>query len=141
MTYTRLGDLLVGSGAITKQQLDQALARQKENGKRLGTILVEEGVVTEKQVMEALMTQLGLEYVDLNAADIPADMAKLLPRNIARKYQVVPVRASRTELGLAMADPLNFMAIEEVAAATHRQSPPRRRWSGQCRTSTPARAP
>lgn len=121
MTYTKLGDLLVGSGTITKQQLDRALAEQKENGKRLGAILVEDGVITEKQVMEALMTQLGLEYVDLNAADIPADMAKLLPRNIARKYQVVPVRATRSELWLAMADPLNFMAIEEVSAATHRQ--------------------
>ena len=121
MTYTRLGDLLVGSGAITKEQLEAALRKQKENGKRLGAILVEDGIITEKQVIEALMTQLGLEFVDLNAADIPADMAKLLPRNIAQKYQVVPVRANRSELWLAMADPLNFMAIEAVSAATHRQ--------------------
>ena len=121
MTYTRLGDLLVGSGAITRKQLEDALDRQKESGKRLGTILVESGAVTEKQVIEALMTQLGLDYVDLNSAEISPDMAQLLPKNLARKYQVVPVRATRTELYLAMADPLNFMAIEEVAAATHRQ--------------------
>ena len=121
MTYTRLGDLLVGSGAITRAQLDEALERQKGSGKRLGAILVESGAVTERQVIEALMTQLGLDYVDLNAADLSPEMAQLLPRNIAQKYQVVPVRATRTELYLAMADPLNFMAIEEVAAATHRQ--------------------
>ena len=121
MTYMRLGDLLVASGAITRAQLDAALEQQKTSGKRLGSILIDNGIVTEKQVIEALMAQLGLDYVDLNAADIPAEMARILPRNIAQKYQVVPVRATRTELYLAMADPLNFMAIEEVAAATHRQ--------------------
>lgn len=121
MTYTRLGDLLVGRGAITREQLEQALRRQKEDGRRLGTILVEDGAITEKQVIEALQAQLGLEYVDLDAVDIPAGMARLLPRNIAQRHQVVPLRASRAELYLVMADPLNFMAIEEAAAATHRQ--------------------
>ncbi len=121
MKYTRLGDLLVGSGAITKEQLSAALEKQKESGQRLGATLIESGVVTEKQVIEALMTQLGLDYVDLNTTELSADMAKLLPKNLAQKYQVVPIRATRTELYLAMADPLNFVAIEAVSAATHRQ--------------------
>ena len=121
MTYTRLGDLLVGSGTITQQQLEEALEEQKKSGKRLGTVLVENHIITEKQLIEALMIQLGLDYADLNAMELSPEMAQILPKNIAQKYQVVPVRATRSELYLAMADPLNFIAIEEVSAATHRQ--------------------
>jgi type IV pilus assembly protein PilB len=71
-------------------------------------------------MIEALMTQLGLDYIDLNAYQIPSEMAQLLPKGIAKKYMVVPVRANRNDIYLAMSDPLNFMAIEEVGAATHR---------------------
>lgn len=121
MKYTRLGDLLVGNGTITKEQLDQALALQKKNGKRLGDVLREAHIITENQVIEALMAQLGLEFIDLNAWEIPSEMAQLLPKSIARKHRVVPIRATRTELYLGMSDPLNFDAIEEVSAATRRQ--------------------
>lgn len=121
MKYTRLGDLLVGNGTITEEQLHQALALQKQNGKRLGDVLRDAHIITETQVIEALMAQLGLEFIDLNAWDIPSEMAQLLPKSIARKHRVVPVRATRTELYLGMSDPLNFDAIEEVSAATRRQ--------------------
>ncbi len=121
MKYTRLGDLLVGNGTITQQQLQEALAIQKQNGKRLGDVLRDNHIITENQVIEALMAQLGLEFIDLNAVTIGSDMAQLLPKSIAKKHKVVPVRATRTELYLGMSDPLNFTAIEEVGAATHRQ--------------------
>lgn len=121
MKYIRLGDLLVGNGTITVAQLEEALAIQKQNGKRLGTVLQEEGMITETQFIEALMTQLGLDFVDLNAYQISSEMAQMLPKSIARKHKVVPVKATRNELYLAMSDPLNFMAIEEVSAATKRQ--------------------
>lgn len=121
MKYTRLGDLLVGNGTITEEQLHQALALQKQNGKRLGDVLREANIITETQVIEALMAQLGLEFIDLNAWEISSEMAQLLPKSIARKHRVVPVRATRTELYLGMSDPLNFDAIEEVSAATRRQ--------------------
>ena len=121
MKYTKLGDLLVGSGTITEQQLQDALALQKKNGKRLGDILRDNHIITENQVIEALMTQLGLEFIDLNSYPISSEMAQLLPKSIAKKYQVVPVRATRTELYLGMSDPLNFAAIEAVRAATRRQ--------------------
>lgn len=120
MKYTRLGDLLVGNGTITQEQLQQALALQKQNGKRLGTVLQENNIITESQVIEALMTQLGLEFIDLNAYTVPSEMAQILPKGIAKKHKVVPVKATRTELYLAMSDPLNFMAIEEARAATRR---------------------
>lgn len=121
MKYTRLGDLLVGNGTITQEQLQEALHIQKQNGKRLGDILRDNQVITENQVIEALMTQLGLEFIDLNAYTISSEMAQILPKSIAKKYRVVPVRATRTEIYLGMSDPLNFAAIEEVGAATHRQ--------------------
>ena len=121
MKYTRLGDLLVGSGAITQQQLQQALAIQKENGKRLGDVLRDSHIITESQVIDALMAQLGLEFIDLNSASISSEMAQLVPKSLAKKHRVVPVRATRSELYLAMSDPLNFAAIEEVGAATRRQ--------------------
>ncbi len=121
MKYTRLGDLLVGNGTITQEQLQEALAMQKQNGKRLGDVLRDNHIITETQVIEALMTQLGLEFIDLNACTISSDMAQLLPKSIAKKHRVVPVRATRTELYLGMTDPLNFAAIEEVGAATRRQ--------------------
>lgn len=121
MKYTRLGDLLVGNGTITQEQLQEALKLQKENGKRLGDILRDNHIITENQVIEALMTQLGLEFIDLNAYTISAEMAQLVPKSIAKKHRVVPVRATRTELYLGMSDPLNFAAMEEVAAATRRQ--------------------
>ena len=121
MNYIRLGDLLVKSGAISEEQLTKALALQKESGgERLGTVLIENGMLTESQLIHALTTQIGVEYIDLNSCDIPADMAHILPKSIAKKYTVVPVRATRTDLYLAMADPLNFVAIEEVTAATRR---------------------
>lgn len=124
MKYIRLGDLLLRSGAITEEQLSEALALQKEKRERLGTVLIENGIIKESQLIEALTTQLGVEYIDLNSYEIPADMARLLPRSIAKKYQVVPVKATRTDVFLAMADPLNFVAIEEVAAATRRHVVP-----------------
>lgn len=124
MKYTRLGDLLVGNGTITQEQLQEALKLQKENGKRLGDILRDNHIITENQVIEALMTQLGLEFIDLNACTISAEMAQLVPKSIAKKHRVVPVRATRTELYLGMSDPLNFAAMEEVAAATRRQVVP-----------------
>ena len=120
MKYTRLGDLLVGNGTITQAQLQEALQLQKQNGKRLGEVLRDTCIITEEQVIEARMAQLGLEFIDRNAASISSDMAQLLPKSIAKKHRVVPVRATRTELYLAMADPLNFTAIEEVSAATRR---------------------
>lgn len=121
MKYIRIGDLLVKSGVITNEQLEEGLRLQKSSGKRLGTVLIENGFIKESQLINALVEQIGVEYIDLNLYDIPADMARIIPRGIAKKYTVVPVKATRTELYLAMADPLNFVAIEEVAAATRRR--------------------
>jgi type IV pilus assembly protein PilB len=120
MIYTRLGDILVENGTITQAQLKEGLALQKKTGMRLGEVLQEEGIVTEGQVIDALVAQLGLEFIDLNTFQIPSEMAQLLPKRLAEKHKVVPVKANHSDIYLAMADPLNFIAAEEVAAATGR---------------------
>lgn len=121
MKYIRLGDLLVKSGTITQEQLDEALKLQEDTGERLGTVLQKHGFITEKQLIDTLMSQLGVEFIDLNGYNIPSEMAQILPKNIAKKYGVVPVRVTRSDVYLAMADPLNFVAIEEVRSVTRRR--------------------
>lgn len=126
MKYWRLGDLLVSSGMITEKQLNDALAIQKSSGKgqRLGTVLIENGFITENQLIETLQMQLGVEFIDLNNTSIPPEMASVLPKNIAKKHMVIPVRVVGNDLYLAMVDPLNFITIEEVQAATRKKVVP-----------------
>ncbi|MBQ9004640.1 MAG: Flp pilus assembly complex ATPase component TadA [Eggerthellaceae bacterium] len=121
MRFARLGDLLVDAGVITEEQLMAALKSQKESKRRLGDELIQTGVITERQLIDALMMQLGVDYIDLSTTEIDPEMAQVLSKNIAKKYSVVPVRTRGDELYLAMADPLNFIATEEVRSATHRR--------------------
>ena len=121
MKYIRLGDLLVKSGTITQEQLNEALALQSGSGERLGTVLQRHGFITEKQLIDTLMDQLGVEFIDLNSFSIPPEMAQVLPKSVAKKYMVVPVRVTRADIHVAMADPLNFVAVEEVRTVTRRR--------------------
>lgn len=124
MAYKRIGDLLQGMGLITQDQVELALVQQKGSKKRLGQILIEMGFVTEQQMIEALELQLGINYIDLTRYVIPVEMAQVLSKNIARKNSVVPVKMERDTLYLAMSDPLNFPAIEEVKSATKKKVVP-----------------
>ena len=124
MTYTRLGDLLLSIGLITQEQLDHALEEQKNTKNRLGQELIEEKIITEQQLIDALMVQLGVEFVDLSSYSIAPYLAQLLSKNIAQKYGVVPVKLERDTLYIAMNDPLNFVAIEEVKKTTRKQVVP-----------------
>ena len=121
MAYMRLGDLLLSSGVISHEQLERALELQKESKERLGDVLVQSGIITEQQLIEALKIQLGVEFVDLTAVSIPVELAKYVPRTLAKKYCVVPVKLVRDTLYLAMSDPLDFIAQEEVKAASRKR--------------------
>lgn len=124
MAYKRLGDLLIAAGTISEEELNQGLARQKETKERLGTALINSGIITEDELIEALTMQLGIEFIDLTKINIPTELAQTLPKNIARQYQVVPVRVVKDELYLAMSDPMNFYAIEEVRKAVRKKVVP-----------------
>jgi len=119
-----MGDLLIDIGLITQKQLEIALESQKESKKRLGEALIDEGFITETQLIEALEMQLGIEFVDLGNFMIDSSMSHTVPKSIAKKYGVVPVRKDRDNLYLAMSDPLNFKAIEEARAATRQRIVP-----------------
>ena len=124
MAYKRLGDLLLAAGTINEEQLQRGLAIQKETKERLGEALLSHNIITEDQLIQALQMQLGIEFVDLTKVNIPIELAQLLPKNIAKQYNVVPVRAVKDELFLAMSDPMNFYAIEEVRKSTHKKVVP-----------------
>ena len=121
MAYKRLGDLLVAAGAITEKQLGEGLKLQKELKERLGTALIKGGIITEDELIEALQMQLGVEFVDLTKITIPTELAQVLPKNIAKQYGVVPVKLVKDELYLAMSDPMNFIAVEEVRKAVRKK--------------------
>ena len=121
MKYKRLGDLLLSVGLIDEDQLNKALQDQKTTKERLGTQLILNGYITESQLIEALQMQLGIEFIDLSKAVIEPQMSTLVPKTIARKYGVVPVRVDKDKLYLAMKDPMNFMAIEEVKTASRKR--------------------
>lgn len=124
MAYMRLGDLLISAGVIRPEQLNEALAIQKKTRERLGDVLTNNGIITEQQLIEALQMQLGVDFVDLTAVSIPLELARFVPRSIAKKYCVVPVKLQKDELYVAMSDPLNFEAQEEIKSASHKQVVP-----------------
>ncbi len=121
MAYKRLGDLLISAGLINEQQLERALELQSSTKQRLGTVLIENGIITEKQFINALEMQLGIEFADLSKVSIPLELSRAFSKNIARRYGIVPVAAEKDELYIAMSDPLNFVAIEEVKTATRKR--------------------
>ena len=124
MAYKRLGDILISVGLLTDEQLQSALQAQKKSGKKLGEVLVEGGYIKQSQLFDALQRQLGVEFIDLTSYTPPAELSRVLPRAIAKKYNVVPVRADSATLYLAMDDPLNFMAVEAAKTATRRKITP-----------------
>ncbi len=125
MAYMRLGDLLKSAGLIDETQLQKALEIQKQTKQRLGTVLIDSGIITEQDFIDAMSQQLGIKYVDLTKEHIPTEMARILPKNIAKKHSVVPLRLNKDELVLAMVDPMNFVAIDEVRTATRKRVSPR----------------
>lgn len=121
MAYKRLGDLLISAGLITEEDLQRALELQKTSKKRLGSVLTESGIITEQQLIEALEMQLGVEFIDLSKTILPPELAQVVPKSIAKRNSVVPVRLDKDAIYLAMSDPLNFLAVEEVKRVAQRR--------------------
>ena len=124
MRTKRLGDMLLELGLITQEQLKQALEFQSREKGRLGSILIEHNFITERQLIDALRMQLGIEYIDLTKVDIAPEMSRYVPKNLAKRMSIVPVRSSKDQLFLAMADPLNFMAVEEAQRTSRKRIVP-----------------
>lgn len=110
----RLGDLLYEAGLLTDAQLNKALSVHKKTGARLGRVLINLGYITEERMIEVLEIQLGMPHVNLENVRIPRDIAALIPESVAERYQVIPIACEGRFLTLAMADPTNFYAIDDV---------------------------
>lgn len=123
MTRKRLGDLLVESGLITKEQLEEAL-KDKAPDEKLGDALLRLGLITEQQLIEVLEFQLGVPHISIHQFAVDPDTVQLVPREIAKRYQVMPIRTENNQLFVAMADPMDYFAIEELRMATGYQIVP-----------------
>jgi len=114
----RLGDLLVAQGLISPIQLHEALREHRRSKERLGNVLTRQGLVSEEQLVEVLSKEHGLPSVAIDQYTITADVLALVPVHIARKYDVLPLARVDNALTLAMADPTNVVAMDEIAAMT-----------------------
>ncbi|MEG0258625.1 MAG: ATPase, T2SS/T4P/T4SS family [Lysinibacillus sp.] len=113
----RLGDLLVESGVITLEQLEYALKTKTKNEK-LGDFLIKENVLTEQQLIEVLEFQLGIPHIHLNQYSISPELLQLIPAELAKRANIMPIRREKNKLFIAMADPMDYFAIEEVRMTT-----------------------
>lgn len=113
-----LGDFLVESNLITRSQLNEARRIQRETGQRLGRVLVELGYVKEQDIVNALEFQLGITRVNLYDITLDRELLRAIPEHLARRYKAVPVKKEGSKLTVAMADPLNIMAVDDLRATT-----------------------
>ena len=127
-TRIRLGDVLIQKGIITEEQLTQALDEQKKAGGLLGETMVNMGMVSEDKLIDVLCEQLGIEYLDLRKVDdIPGDIVSLIPEDLIRKYTIMPIKMSLVQMNtlvVAMADPMNIYAIDDISIVTGLQIEP-----------------
>ena len=120
----RLGDLLVREGLIDNDQLARALQEQKGSNDKLGSILVKLNFVTEEKLIAFLSRQYGIQSITLSRLDVDPDVLKLVPEQIARKYEVLPIKREGNQLTLAMGDPTNVFALDDVGFMTNLQVVP-----------------
>ncbi len=113
-TRKKIGDLLVDKGYITPAVLEDALREQASTGKRIGAILVENGNITEDQLIDTISERLGIPQVSLSSMVLSPDVTQLISVETARRYTVIPIFVIGTTMTLAMADPLNIIALDEI---------------------------
>ena len=101
-------------GIITEEQLDKALVTQKQSGGLIGEILVSLGFAKEEDIAQALTGQYGFPYLPLSNYDIDPEMANIVPARVARQYMLMPIDKIGNNLTVAMSNPLNVQASEDV---------------------------
>ena len=136
----RLGEQLLAKGAITADQLDEALLQQTDSGRRLGEVLVEIGLLDERMLAEVLAEQYGFSVVDLRPVAPAADALELIPESLARGMMAIPVRRADNRLAVVVADPSYPGLVGEPATGRGRRGPPGRR-AGFARFAAPSTGP
>jgi type IV pilus assembly protein PilB len=123
----RIGDILVAAGAITEEQLEEALAHQKETGGKLGNTLLEMGFISQEMPITLLTQQLGIDYIELKGAKIEDNILHMVPEAMVAKYKILPIEIDPDNpniLKIAMSDPMDINAIDDIGLVTNMQVEP-----------------
>jgi len=110
----QLGELLIERGLLNQNQLDKALDMQKLKGGLIGEILVEMGYINEEDVAQTLTAQYGFPYLPLASYEINPEVITIVPGRVARQYLLMPIEKVGNNLTIAMSNPLNVQAVEDV---------------------------
>ncbi|MCX5705298.1 MAG: hypothetical protein NTZ92_04480 [Candidatus Omnitrophica bacterium] len=114
----QLGELLIERGILTQRQLEKALMVQRERGGLIGELIVELGFAKEEDIAQALTVQYGFPYLPLTNYEISSDIAAIIPARVARQYILIPVDKIGNNVSVAMSNPLNVQAIEDLELLT-----------------------
>jgi type IV pilus assembly protein PilB len=120
----QLGQILIELGFITPEQLETALEEHRKTPKSLGRVLIDLGMIKEADLVRALAEQVGLEFVDLNEFPIDATSTVLLPEALSRRYRAIPIGERDGRLLVAMSDPANVYALDDIRTITGRDVQP-----------------
>ncbi|THF82190.1 GspE/PulE family protein [Cohnella fermenti] len=124
LTRKKLGDLLIEAGLITEEQLHAVLEEQRMSKGRLGDLLISKSYVSEQQVIETLVRQLGIPYVPVHQLQIDPQVIALIPQKLAERQKVLPLSKEGNKLVVAMNNPLDYFAIDELRMTTGMQIMP-----------------
>lgn len=113
----RLGEMLIEAGVISHDTLERALELQKKSARKLGAVLMQEGLIEERVLLDFLRRQLNVEVVAASELQIEDAAWKKIPEEMIKKYNVLPLRLQNKDLTVAMSDPLNIMAIDDLRFA------------------------
>ena len=113
-----IGNILLEKGVITQEQLDEALNVQKNTTEQIGRILTDLGHVTERDVLRAHAEQLGIPFLELDQTSVDEDVAKAIPQSVVQRYNAIPIRRSGNRLTVAMSDPSNVFALDDMRLIT-----------------------
>ncbi len=114
----QLGELLFERSILKKEELEKAVKIQKEKGGLLGTILVALGYATEEQIAQAITVQYGFPYLPLTSYEIDQSVIDIIPENVARQYCLIGIDKIGNTLTIAMSNPLNMQAVEDIELMT-----------------------
>src|SRR3954447_10619521 len=114
----QLGDILLEEGLVTREQLAEAVETQQRLGRTLGRVLVDQGVLTESQLVAALATQIGMKFVDLTEYPVDGSAVARIPDAVARRHTALPIGYDDGKLIVAMADPANVFALDDIRSLT-----------------------
>jgi type IV pilus assembly protein PilB len=120
----QLGQILIEQGLINDEQLERALEEHRQTPKSLGRVLIDLGLIKETDLVKALAEQVGLEFVDLADYPVDASLTTLLPDALARRYRAIPIGERDGRLLVAMSDPANVYALDDIRTITGRDVQP-----------------